>query len=468
MVRVTKSLCLLAASASFRGVSGADGIGRGGLRKMIEGGEDDIASDYWSAPIPDLGLTCIDNSIRAGGGKPLTTCITDGEALCVEYDDHRYFGGRWTFGIKDREIMLWNPRNEMVWSWCMEASHICIGEEHGYQKDRYSNERPFMFFFDQKTQRRVGELKCDGTDGIGDRNLGQSSILKLVDNSNLGQYVNYPVTAVKFKKGQTEDPTDDNFLWRVVFDPTNPQMDHWDGIDTAGAWEYNENKCTWEEQCPSNAPSTIPSSEPSMDPTSVPSAMPSRQPSGEPSTHPSGMPSSMPSSAPSEMPSLDCEVTVKITCVATNDGGTTHTDCDAIEKCDTMGSPNCKWDLQWQYTITNDCDKVSTITALDSTLCHAHCLGGMPGDCLDQTTTPMCDAIDVDDVQFPNGSKNVMANGEIVAVYDWPEEINLGMMMTGVKAFGNVTVELETSDGRDRSGTDKACVEICDKSVDAP
>ena len=44
-----------------------------------------ITNRYWVAPVRNVGLTCIDNSIRAGGGKPTEICMTEGEALCIEY-----------------------------------------------------------------------------------------------------------------------------------------------------------------------------------------------------------------------------------------------------------------------------------------------------------------------------------------------------------------------------------------------
>ena len=52
-----------------------------------------VAPDYWVAPIKNIGLKCIDNSIRAGGGKRNDICITEGEALCIQYD-YKPMGGR--------------------------------------------------------------------------------------------------------------------------------------------------------------------------------------------------------------------------------------------------------------------------------------------------------------------------------------------------------------------------------------
>ena len=121
---------------------------------------------YWIAPIQDIGLTCIDNSIRAGGEKPLSTCIREGEAICKDYAyDSPLGAGRWTFGVKDGMAKLWNPRRERVWEFCADVSHVCIGEEHGYAPDRYSVERPYLYFYNEKTNDIVGRLDCDGTDG---------------------------------------------------------------------------------------------------------------------------------------------------------------------------------------------------------------------------------------------------------------------------------------------------------------
>ena len=121
---------------------------------------------YWIAPIQDIGLTCIDNSIRAGGEKPLSTCIREGEAICKDYAyDSPLGAGRWTFGVKDGMAKLWNPRMEEVWEFCADVSHVCIGEEHGYAPDRYSVERPYLYFYNEMTNDIVGKLDCDGTDG---------------------------------------------------------------------------------------------------------------------------------------------------------------------------------------------------------------------------------------------------------------------------------------------------------------
>ena len=123
---------------------------------------------YWMAPIEDGGLTCIDNSIRAGGEKPLSTCIREGEAICIDYafsSPLHPMGGRWMFGVKDDVAKLWNPRMEVVWEFCVAMSHICVGEEHGYALNRYSLERPYLYFYNEKTDKIVGRLNCDGTDG---------------------------------------------------------------------------------------------------------------------------------------------------------------------------------------------------------------------------------------------------------------------------------------------------------------
>ena len=45
-----------------------------------------------------------------------------------------------------------------------------------------------------------------------DKNLGLSTILKLVDQADVGPYTDYPLPIVKLRKGQTEDPEDNNSL----------------------------------------------------------------------------------------------------------------------------------------------------------------------------------------------------------------------------------------------------------------
>ena len=117
------------------------------------------------------------------------------------------------------------------------------------------------------------------------KNIGHASILKMVDQADLGQYVTYPVDIVKFKKGQTPDPDDTNALWNITFDPTDPQRLWWDSIrDFDATYSYNQDKCVWTDQCPSNAPSSVPSASPSDVPSSAPSASPSDAPSSAPST----------------------------------------------------------------------------------------------------------------------------------------------------------------------------------------
>ena len=123
-----------------------------------------VTPDYWVAPIQNVGLTCIDNSIRAGGGKPTEICMTDGEALCIEYD-YKPMGGRWQFGIMDSKLRLYDPKGEIAYEYGTDVSHVCIGEEHGFDPNRYSKERPYMTLYNEKTHKVVGRLTCDGTDG---------------------------------------------------------------------------------------------------------------------------------------------------------------------------------------------------------------------------------------------------------------------------------------------------------------
>lgn len=99
---------------------------------------------------------------------------------------------------------------------------------------------------------------------------------------------------VKLKKGQTEDPEDENDLFLMEVDSNG-----------VGTYLLNENKCTWTDSCPSESPSSMPSLAPSSSPSEAPSGEPSSSPSDMPSvsTAPSDVPSSEPSSAPSDVPS---------------------------------------------------------------------------------------------------------------------------------------------------------------------
>jgi hypothetical protein len=84
------------------------------------------------------------------------------------------------------------------------------------------------------------------------KNLGTPSILKLIDNSEIGEYADYPIDIVKFKKGQTPDPTDDNSLWWISYDDNN-----------VGSFNYNKDKCSWTENAQlfvgagNSSPSTV-------------------------------------------------------------------------------------------------------------------------------------------------------------------------------------------------------------------
>ena len=161
------SACLIVLLAQGHAAASLDDSNdprNGGLRATRETSE--VTTDvYWIAPIQDVGLTCIDNSIRAGGGKPLSTCIREGGALCIEYEQKPPMGGKWVFGVKDSKVKLWNPRMVAVWEFCTEVTHVCIGEVHGFGPNRYSKERPYLNFYNEKTHETVGSLACDGTDG---------------------------------------------------------------------------------------------------------------------------------------------------------------------------------------------------------------------------------------------------------------------------------------------------------------
>ena len=75
-----------------------------------------------------------------------------------------------------------------------------------------------------------------------DENIGQSSILKLVDQADVGPYADYPLALVKFKKGQTEDPSDDNSLWNITVTEPIPTAT---GLELETFLHYNADKCEW-------------------------------------------------------------------------------------------------------------------------------------------------------------------------------------------------------------------------------
>lgn len=134
---------------------------------------------YWITPLPRTPVKCIGDDIKAlppehsrrvlrsNNADYEYSCFGVGEALCYNNEPGGF--GRWIFGIdkNSRQVNLWSPSLEVVWSHCTEASHVCVAVETGYnpQAPTYSKERPEMFFYDENTQTYVGELTCDGTEG---------------------------------------------------------------------------------------------------------------------------------------------------------------------------------------------------------------------------------------------------------------------------------------------------------------
>ena len=193
---------------------------------------------YWVSPLSSNGIQCGGTRIKTGDGGAYT-CITEGEGICR--DNYPGSFGTWTFGVKDGNITLFTPNNDISWQFCADVTHVCIGEDHGYEEGTYSQERPYLLFYDEKLQKNVGEVRCDGTDGKDDENIGKPSILKMVDNSHLGPYVDYGefgITVTKFKKGQTEDPLDFNGLFEISVDKNG-----------MGEAVVNPDKCTIAQEC---------------------------------------------------------------------------------------------------------------------------------------------------------------------------------------------------------------------------
>ena len=95
------------------------------------------------------------------------------------------------------------------------TTHVCIGEDIEANANRYSNERPYMFFYNEKTHQFLYQLVCDG---IGEE--GKLPQLKMVNHEALADAttVDYPIDMVKFKKGATPYTDDSNELWKMYVD----------------------------------------------------------------------------------------------------------------------------------------------------------------------------------------------------------------------------------------------------------
>jgi len=95
------------------------------------------------------------------------------------------------------------------------TTHVCIGEDTEKDHTKFTNERPYMFFYDDKRHEFLYQLVCDGAG-----ELGKLPQLKMENNEDLANeiYVDYPVNITKFKKGSTADPTDNNELWHMYVD----------------------------------------------------------------------------------------------------------------------------------------------------------------------------------------------------------------------------------------------------------
>ena len=91
------------------------------------------------------------------------------------------------------------------------TTHICIGENVAGDPNKVSSERPYLFFYNEKSHEFLYQLVCDG---IGTETfLPQLKMVSSKDSAT--PYVKYPVDIAKYKKGPTDDRTDDNELWKV-------------------------------------------------------------------------------------------------------------------------------------------------------------------------------------------------------------------------------------------------------------
>jgi len=215
-----------------------------------------IPSNYWVPPLDKPGMTCENVRLKIPDQGEFS-CIPIGEGICR---DNGGAFGEWRFGIEEVDAppcqedekcpvsveptdtfpVLIDPANtrypitgttytdgetgkvckndlgEAIRG-CNYAgtTHICISENIESDPNRYSDERPYMFFYDEKSHQYLYQLVCDG---IGEE--GKLPELKMVNNEDLADatYVNYPVDIVKFKKGATPNKDDANELWKMYMD----------------------------------------------------------------------------------------------------------------------------------------------------------------------------------------------------------------------------------------------------------
>ena len=222
---------------------------------LCPAGDAYIPSNYWVPPLDKPGMTCEAVRLKIPDHGEFS-CLPIGEGICR---DNGGAFGEWRFGIEEVETppcevtskcridtetntfpVLIDPANtrypitgttftnsetgKVCKNGLNEAirgcnyagtTHICISENIESDPNRYSDERPYMFFYDEKSHQYLYQLVCDG--------IGEESKLpelKMVNNGDLADttYVNYPVDIVKFKKGATPNKVDANELWKMYMD----------------------------------------------------------------------------------------------------------------------------------------------------------------------------------------------------------------------------------------------------------
>ena len=222
---------------------------------LCPAGDAYIPTNYWVPPLDKPGITCEAVRLKIPDHGEFS-CIPIGAGICR---DNGGAFGEWRFGIEEVETppcevtskcridtatntfpVLIDPANthypitgttytnsgtgkvckngvDEAIRGCNYAgtTHICISENIESDPNRYSDERPYMFFYDEKSHQYLYQLVCDG---IGEE--GKLPELKMVNNEDLADatYVDYPVDIVKFKKGATPDKDDANELWKMYVD----------------------------------------------------------------------------------------------------------------------------------------------------------------------------------------------------------------------------------------------------------
>ena len=145
---------------------------------------------YYNGPYLEPDLECISDIISVTNGK--TFCLEEGKALCIEYNN-KPMGGKWTFGIEQGQLRLYDPNNQVVYEHCVSGiKKLCIFEKS-------NGKSPKLTLYGEQDQV-VGKLLCDGyPNGVPEPAYGEiikkQTILKLDNLSSVADPSSYPIVS---------------------------------------------------------------------------------------------------------------------------------------------------------------------------------------------------------------------------------------------------------------------------------